>query len=470
MRLLKSKNFLLATVVLVGLTLWSTPPPAGVGEDAWHLFTLFFSAIFAIILDVLPIFTASIIALSLSILSGTLKPAEAYSGFSESFILLIVVAFLVSRAVVMSGLGKRIALLMIRRFGRSTLGLGYSMVATDIMIAAAFPSNTARSGVLYPIVHALSHDSGSKVADGTRKKMGAYLMFNSMAGISISSALWFTAMAANPVGAAIAEEAGIEIGFGSWFLAASLPSLAAFVTIPWLLYKVYPPELKETPDAPKKAIEELERMGPVHRNEWITGFTFLAMVLLWALSGTLGIDKTAVALAGLGVLMVTNVFTVHDLRDQGDALGTLIWFAALYTMSTYLNKMGFMLYIGESISEQIAGFSWPVVYLLLVVLYVLIHYLFVSQTAQMLALFGVFLSVGINAGVPGEMMALMLLFATNFNSVITPQGSSANVLFVGSGYMSAAELYKNGAIVTLANTFIYLTVGTAWMYLLGIVS
>jgi DASS family divalent anion:Na+ symporter len=290
-----------------------------------------------------------------------------------------------------------------------------------------------------------------------------------MAGISISSALWFTAMAANPVGAAMAEEAGIEIGFGSWFLAALLPSLAAFIIIPWLLYRVYPPELKETPEAPKKAKRELEQMGPVHRNEWITGFTFLAMVLCWALSGILGIDKTAVALAGLGALMVTNVFTVHDLRDQGDALGTLIWFAALYTMSTYLNKMGFMLYIGESISEQIAGFSWPIVYLLLVVLYVLIHYLFVSQTAQMLALFGVFLSVGMNAGVPGEMMALMLLFATNFNSVITPQGSSANVLFVGSGYMSAAELYKNGAIVSLANTLIYLTVGTAWMYLLGIV-
>jgi DASS family divalent anion:Na+ symporter len=147
------------------------------------------------------------------------------------------VAFLVSGAVIKSGLGKRIALLIIMKFGKSSLGLGYSMVLTDILIAPAFPSNTARSGVLYPIVQALAHDSGSKVADGTRKKVGAYLMMNSMTGISISSSLWFTAMAANPVGAGMAKELGVDITFGSWFLAASVPGIIAFILAPLFLYK-----------------------------------------------------------------------------------------------------------------------------------------------------------------------------------------------------------------------------------------
>ena len=82
-----------------------------------------------------------------------------------------------------------------------------------------------------------------------------------------------------------------------------------------------------------------------------------------------------------------------------------------------------------------------IVYIVLIVGYVLIHYFFVSQTAQMLALFSVFLGVAVKAGVPGEMMALMLLFATNFNAVITPQGSSANVIYVGSGYLEPGEIY-----------------------------
>ena len=468
MKILQSKSFLSFLTLVIGLLLWISPTPDGLKPEAWSLFVIFFTTILSIILNLVPIFVASIIALSFSVLSGVLKPNEAYSGFGESFILLIVVAFLVSRAVVKSGLGKRIAMILISKFGKSTLGLGYSMFATDILIAAAFPSNTARSGVLYPIVNSLARDSGSKVADGTRKKMGAFLMMNSMAGLSISSALWFSAMASNPVGAAIAGKMGVEISFGSWFLAAVVPSMVAFILIPRILYKVFPPELKDTPNAPLMAKEALKKMGKMGRNEYITAFTFLSMVILWSLSGVLGVDKTAVAFGGLGILMVSNIFTIDDLKEQGEALNTLIWFATLYTLSTYLNKFGFMSFVGDNIAQSLLGFSWFNVYILLVVFYVLIHYLFVSQTAQMLALYGIFLSVGIESGVPAQMIALMLLFATNFNSVITPQGSSANVIFVSSEYLSAREIYKNGGIVTLANTIIFLSVGTLWMMVLGL--
>jgi len=233
--------------------------------------------------------------------------------------------------------------------------------------------------------------------------------------------------------------------------------------VPWVIYKVYPPELKETPEAPQIAREALEKMGPVHRNEWIMAATFIGMVTLWIMAGSWGLDKTAVAFLGLGILMISNIFTLEDLRNEGNALGTLVWFAILYAMSKYLNELGFMGWVGDHISVMVEGYSWPVVYATLIISYVLIHYFFVSQTAQMLALFSVFLSVAIKAGVPPEMMAYMLLFATNFNAIITPQGSSANVIYTGSGYIEAGEVYKIGGIVTFVNTFIFLTIGTAWL-------
>jgi len=448
-----------------GLTLWFLPIPEGLTPEAWHLFGIFISIIVAVIIEATSIFTASIIGLGFVIITHTLTAKQAYSGFSQGFILLIIVAFLIARGVIKSGLGKRIAFLIIKRFGKSSLGLGYSMVAADMLIAPAFPSNTARSGVLYPIVQALSSDSGSKVADGTRKKLGAYLMMTSMAGLTISSAMWLTAMAANPAGAKMAKEFGLDISYGSWALASSVPSLVAFIVIPWLLFKIFPPELKETPDAPQIAVEQLKHMGPVHKNEYIMGFTFIAMITLWILSSSLGIDKTAVAFLGLGVLMLTNIFTLDDLAHEGRALGTLIWFATLYTMSSYLNEFGFMTWLGDHISNMIAGYTWPIVYIGLVLGYVFIHYFFVSQTAQMLALFSVFLGVGVQAGVPAELLAFMLLFATNFNAVITPQGSSANVIYLSSGYLESREVYKYGGIVTLANTLIYLGIGSAWIML-----
>lgn len=460
------KHWLQLTVLIVGLMIWFIPAPEGLEPQAWHLFAIFITAIFAVIINAMPIFTSSIIALATAVLTGTLTTDQAYSGFSEEFILLIIVAFLIARGVIKSGLGKRIAFLIIKKFGTSSLKLGYSIVAADMFISPAFPSNTARSGVLYPIVSSLAADSGSKVADGTRKKIGSFLMMTSMAGLTLSSTLWLTAMAANPAGAKMAKEVGIDISYGSWALAASVPVLVLYLLVPWVIYKIYPPELKETPEAPKIAQDALEKMGPVHKNEWIMAGTFIGMVFLWVMSGSWGLDKTAVAFLGLGVLMLSNIFTLDDLRGEGNALGTLVWFAILYAMSKYLNEFGFMGWAGDHISTMVAGYSWPIVYVVLIISYVLIHYFFVSQTAQMLALFSVFLGVAIKAGVPPEMMAYMLLFATNFNAIITPQGSSANVIYTGSGYIEAGEVYKIGGIVTFVNTFIFLTIGTAWLLLI----
>lgn len=462
------RRLLLRLVTLVfGLAVWFVPVPEGLSARAWHLFAIFITAIFAVIVNAMPILVAAVLAMVASILTGTLKPAEAYSGFSSGFILLIVVAFLVGRGVVNSGLGARIAYTLVRMFGKSTLGLGYSMVTTDCIIAAAFPSNTARSGVLYPIVYSLSHSGGSRTDDGTRRKMGAYLMMTSMAGLSVSSSLWLTAMAANPTGAAMAGDMGVEITFASWFVAASAPCLVAFLAIPYLLYRIFPPEIKDTPQAPREAARQLEAMGPMSRDEWITGITFVGMVVAWALSKQLGTDNTAIAFLGLAVLMLADIFTLEDLKTSGDALGTLVWFAALYTLSTYLNEFGFMSYVGELLGTGVADLSWPVVYVSLIVLYVLIHYLFVSQTAHMLALFPIFLGVAIQSSVPPTLIALMLLFATNFFSVITPQGSSANVIFAGSGYLTQGEVYANGGLVTIANLLIFLLIGTPWILMVA---
>ncbi|MCB9128410.1 MAG: DASS family sodium-coupled anion symporter [Ardenticatenales bacterium] len=454
-------------MLLLGVVIWFLPVPEGLTAPAWHLFAIFITTIIAVILNVASIFNLAIAALAIAILTGTLTPEQAYSGFSAGFILLIVVAFLLARAAINSGLGERIAYLIIRRLGKSTLGLGYSMAITDAIIAPAFPSNTARSGVLFPIIQAIALGGGSRPDDGTERKLGNFLMMNGIAGLTISSALWLTAMAANPAGVGIAEEFGININFSSWLLASVVPSLTALIVVPYVLFKVANPTVKRTPEAPELASAKLQEMGQLTSKEWIMGITFILVVIAWALSETLGIDKTAIAFLGLAVVMFANIFTAEDLKAQGTVLDIWVWFAILYTLSNALNEFGFMPWLGDRIAALLTGFSWPVVYVVLVVSYVLIHYFFVSQTAQMLALYGVFLSVGLTAGVPGPLLALMLLFATNFFAAITPQGSSANVIFAASGYLETQEMYKYGAVITAVNTLIYLTVGSAWISLVA---
>jgi DASS family divalent anion:Na+ symporter len=447
----------------VAIGIWFAPVPAGLTAPAWHLFAVFVAAIVSVLLGAFPLLTAAMLAVGTVVLTETITPAQAFSGFANTSVLLVVIAFIVAQAVVKSGLGRRISLFMVSHFGGSSLGLAYSIVLTDAAIAPAFPSNTARGGVLFPIVLSVSQGAGSNPDDPEGRRLGGYLMFCAMASLAVSSALWMTATSANPIGVQIAQKFGVEIGFGNWFLASSVPALIAIGMLPLLASKLFPPCVGATPDAPAAARAELARMGPLSRDEWITAVTFVVMVAGWVFADRLKLNVTSIAFMGFGALLLAGVLTLDDIAKQGDTLATFLWLAVLFALSGQLNELGFMGYVGERLALRLVGLSWPALYLTLISLYVVIHYLFVSQTSQVLALLGVFLDVGVRGGVPAPLMAFGLLFASSYFSVITPQGGSQNIIFAASGYLTQRELYQLGFITTLAFLAVFLLIGTPWV-------
>jgi divalent anion:Na+ symporter, DASS family len=451
----------------VAIGIWFAPIPAGLTSEAWHLFAVFAAAIFSVMVNAFPLLTASLLAVGAVVLTGTVDPAKAFAGFANSSVLLVVVAFLVAHAVVKSGLGRRISLVVVSAFGRSTLGLGYSIFLTDALIAPAFPSNTSRGGVLYPIILSLAQSGGSNPEDVETRRLGGYLMFCGMASLSVSSALWLTATSANPIGVSLAAQSGVKISFGTWLLAASIPALATILLLPLIISRLFPPGVTDTPDAPAMARKELHSMGPLTRDEWIVAVTFAVMVTGWVMADSLRLSLPAVAFGGLGVLLATNVLTVEDINLQGSTLVTFFWLAVLFALSGQLNELGFMGYVGARLTTMLGGVAWPVAYVVLLVLYVLMHYMFVSQAAQVLALFDVFLDVAVRTGVPPSLMAFALLFASSYFSTITPQGGSQNVIFVGSNYLTQGELYRLGLLTTGFCLLTFLVLGTPWLLLVA---
>jgi DASS family divalent anion:Na+ symporter len=460
-------GFLIRCAIPFGLAIgiWFSPVPAGLTVPAWHLFAIFLAAIVSVLDGAFPLLTSTTLAAAAVVLTGTISAAKAFSGFANTSVLLVVVAFLVAQAVVKSGLGQRISLFMVSLFGRSSLGLAYSIVLTDAAIAPAFPSNTARGGVLYPIVLSVAQGSGSRPDDPEGRRLGGYLMFCTMASLAVSSALWMTATSANPIAIQVAKSYGFEVGFGKWLIAASMPALTAILAIPWLIARLFPPGVGQTPEAPAAARKSLAELGPLSRDEWITGVAFVFMVASWIFADRLQVNVTSIAFAGLGLLLMTNVLTASDIATQGDTLATFLWLAVLFALSGQLNELGFMGYVGQRLASYMGGLSWPLTYVALILLYVAIHYMFVSQSSQVLALLGVFLDVGIRGGVPVALMAFSLFFASSYFSVITPQGGSQNVIFVGSGYLTQRELYRLGAITTVFFLAVFLVIGTAWILL-----
>lgn len=452
---------------LLAIGLWFAPIPEGLTREAWHLFAIFAAAIFSVVISALPLLTAALLAGAAAVLTETLDPAKAFGSFANPSVLLVVIAFLVAQAVVKCGLGKRISLHVVSVFGKSTLGLAYSIFITDALIAPGFPSNTARGGVLYPIILSLAQNSDSTPNDESNRRLGGYLMFCGMASLSVSSALWLTATSANPIGVSLAVEQGLTIGFGKWLLVASVPALVTIGILPLMLFRAFPPGVTDTPHAPQIARDTLREMGSMSRDERITAVVFVLMIVAWIFAGPFNLNLAAVAIAGLGTLLATGVLQLDDIYLQGGTLATFLWLALLFALSGQLNEMGFMGYVGEELASMLSEASWPVAYVILLLLYVVMHYMFVSQSAQVLALLGVFLDVGVKAGVPLHLMGFALLFASSYFSTLTPQGGSQNVIFVASDYLTQGELYRLGLLTTIFCLLVFLLIGTPWILWIG---
>ena len=134
----------LIITVAVGVIIWFIPPPEGVKQEAWHLLAIFVATVVGFIAKPLPMGAVAIIGIMMTALTGTLGISDALSGFGNTVIWLVGAAFFISRAVIKTGLGARIAYQFMKLLGKKTLGLSYGLGFADLVLAPAMPSNTAR--------------------------------------------------------------------------------------------------------------------------------------------------------------------------------------------------------------------------------------------------------------------------------------------------------------------------------------
>ena len=463
------KALMFALPVLVGLVIWFIPAPDGVEVQAWHLLAIFIATIVGIIAKPLPMGAIAVIGITVTSLSGTLTIDQSLSGFGNKTIWLIVMAFFVARGFIKTGLGSRIGYMFMRLLGKKTLGLSYGLILTDMILAPAIPSNTARGGgIIYPILRSVAEAYGSRPEDGTSRKLGAFLIKTSFQTLIISSTMFLTAMAANPLSAKFAAEQGVEISWGLWALAASVPGLVSLIVIPLLLYKIYPPEIKETPQAVQMAKDKLAEMGKITTHELIMLGTFFLLIVLWIFGGSIGVHSTTAALIGLAVLLISTVLNWQDVLNEKGAWDTLVWFAALLMMASNLNSLGLIPWFGEMMGEMVGGTSWGVAFIILALAYFYSHYLFASNTAHISAMYAAFLAVAIGVGAPPMLAALVLAFFGNLMSSMTHYGTGPAPVFFGSGYVEMGTWWKLGFLISVINIVIWLGIGGLWWKVLGL--
>ncbi|WP_033543815.1 anion permease [Planococcus sp. CAU13] len=456
--------------LVIGLVLWFIPAPSGLETEAWHLFSIFVATIVALVIKPVPMGSAAILALTIIVLTQTLTLEQSLSGFQNTTIWLIVIAFFISRGFIKTGLGTRISYLFVRQFGKKTLGLSYSMVLSDLILAPAMPSNTARAGgIIFPIIRSLSETYDSRVGDGTERRVGAFLMKVSFQGDMITSAMFVTAMAANPLAVQITQEiTGETITWGGWALAALVPGLLSLALIPFVIYKLYPPELKETPEAASIATQKLREMGPLKRVELYMIGVFVLLLALWIFGGTFGVNATTSAFVGLCVLLLSGVLSWSDIKKEQGAWDTLVWFAVLVMMATFLNELGMIPWFSDLMGDAVSQYSWTLTLVVLAIVYFYSHYFFASNTAHVSAMYAAFLSVIVASGAPPLLSALILAFFSNLFSCLTHYGAGPAPVFFGSGYVPQQKWWMLGFIISIIHIVVWFGVGGLWWKLLGL--
>lgn len=467
----------LVITFVIGLIIWFIPAPEGVAHNAWHLLAIFVATIIGIILKAASMGTMAMLGISMCAATQVLAPgnpsksvANALSGFGNATIWLIGLAFFIARGFIKTGLGTRIAYYFIKLFGKSTLGLSYGLNTADLLLAPAIPSNTARAGgVIFPIMKSIAVNMGSYPEQAeTHKKIGAYLTFTSYNANMITSVMFLTATASNPMAQKFAKDLGITITWGSWAIAALVPGLLCFLILPLFLYKFFPPELKKTPEAPAIASQKLKEMGPISTKEWIMVATFFILLFLWIFGNLFSMDATTAALIGLCILLLSGVLTWEDVKSEKGAWDTIVWFSSLVMMGSYLNSLGFIGWFGSVIGGQIQHLSWQIAFPLIIIVYSYCHYLFASATAQAAAMYAVFLSVGISVGVPGNMLAIFLGACPTLMGCLTHYGHGPAPIFFGSTYVDMKDWWKHGFFVSLLFLVIWFAAGGIWWKVLGL--
>ncbi len=462
----------LAIVIGIGAVLWFLPHPEAITPIAWHLFAVFAATIAGFILQPMPIGAVAFIGVTAGALLGVISVKTAISGYGNSTIWLIVCAFLLARAFIKSGLGSRIAYLIIKAIGKSSLTLGYAITLSDFVISPATPSSTARAGgIIYPIIRSLSSALHSEPNDGTARKFGAYIMQIEYQANAITCAMFMTAMAGNPMSVELAAKTiGVEITWSEWALAAAVPGLISLIVMPYLLYKLYPPEIHEMPHAKKMAVEALEKMGPMSYMEKVVLVVFVGALALWATSSLTHMNATGVGMLAVTVLLLTNVLTWQDVLQEKGAWNTMFWMGSLIALAGALSSSGFIKVVAGMAGSAIAsaGLSWLTAFILLALIYVYSHYAFASVSAHIGAMYAAFLAVAVAVGTPPLLAAIAFASLSNLMIPLTHYGGGAAPILYGAGYVPQGKWWQLGFIMVTVYMIIWLGIGSFWWHVIGL--
>ena len=445
------------------------PKPVSMKQEGWQFTGLFIAMVLGLMLEPMPGGAFVLVCVTVSTIVGGVPIAKALAGYADPTVWLVMAAFFISRALINTGLARRIALFFVRIFGKTSIGVTYALALSDFSLAGIIPSNGARSGgVILPIVRSIAELYGSSPG-ATANVLGRYLMMAVYQSICVTCAMFFTGQASNPIAAGMAKEQGFVMTVGGWFMAGIVPGLVSMAVIPWVVMRMSPPLIRKTPAAREFATSELKAMGGMSNHEKILAFVFVAVCTLWVTKGSWHqMDITVTALVGCGALLLMGVLKWEDVRAEKTAWDMFVWYGGLVNLGKILNETGVTTLFANGVVGVFGTQPWPILFAFALLIYFYTHYGLASITAHLLAMYTPFVAVLKAQGAPIGLVCYAFACFVNLSAGLTHYGTTPSPMFFAQDYVSFKDWWRVGFVVSVVNLLIWSTIGFGWWKLIGI--
>lgn len=460
----------LLSIVFFSILMWYLlPKPVTLTSNAWHTFIIFLATIACLITNPFPMGVITLLTMLVCVITSAITLDKVLNGFSQSVVWLVVCAFFIARTVINTNLGTRIAYIFISKFGKSPIGVAYSLILTELVIAPMIPSATSRGGgIIYPIAKSAISGYASNDINVSQNRIGKFFTMICMHSNIITSTMFLTAMAGNPVAQKLAGDYGVELTWSNWAYAAVFPGIISLILLPYIVkfFCTIPNDLNNEAVI-EHAKDGLKALGKMTINEIITACTFMSLIVLWVFEKQVGINATTTAIMGVCILLLTGVLSWNDILNEKPAWDIFIWFAILVTIANSLSEQQVTLWAGNIISGLLTDFT-PILTAAIICIGLFFgHYMFASITVYFTAMYGVFLKTFLSIGLSPLPSAYALIIIIMLSSGLTHYGISSAPVFFSGGYMTVKEWWRKSFGIAFCATLVWVIICTAWWKVIG---
>lgn len=472
-----------AAWILFALILWVFPRPEGLSVNGMAVLAIVVWASIMWVSEALPVGITGISVPTLLILThgipwvekkGKMVPPMeiVFSGFTKHVVWLCLFAFLIGAFMQLLKLDRRIALGILDKIKASDVGrVIWGMFFVNIVLAFLIPAANARAATLLPVVKGITGLLGDTPEDNEAKK--AIIIQSLVYGTMICGVFILTAHLPNLIMIGIFSNGGFEgLGYLDWML-LQFPYLGMFVLTQWWVRYHFKTGGIKIAGGHAKIQEQHKALGKMSAAEWILVSVFVLIAMLFMMgkgSPLIELHRYklgVIGLIGILVLFTPGLFPFKWNEVQAKTIwGTFLLLGGAITMTAAMSKSGLAGWLADGIHGMVAGHSWWMIILIMMVGTHIIRIGMLSNVAAIAMLAPIVFAMAPALNLHPVAFTLLVCDTDTF-AYLLPTQITAAVIAYGSDEFSVTDYAKAGWFCILIAIGYGLLIMAPWYAFLG---